>query len=570
MQKSFLYIAFLLLSLTSFAQKKEDDFTMRLRDKKEMEYESTLIEASKQTMLGNTTEAMNLYMQCLSLNPESTTSMYEMARLFLNNKDFDASISLMAKAVSLNPQNEWYNLFLLQLYKQKKQFEKAEVICENLIKINPSKDMNYYELAGVYLEERKFGKAESLYKEIESKWGYSATLFEEKVKLSLMQNKADKAIKLLKSLIEKTPDEQRYYLVLVDIFKQTHKTDKAIEIAKSYINQFLDADDMHLELFDLYYSKPDTTAALSELRTIISSPSIPFEDKTKLLTKISTGAVIKSISKYEDEFTLALVKQNPENPDVLLSRAKYCMKVDKLEEAKTDFYLLYKKDKSNADAIENLLNIEIKLNNWNAVYELCTQSILFFPANANLYFYAGVSACQIEKYNESINYLMSGAAYVTSSEMKGQFYQYLGESYYKIKDFTKCYYFFDKSISANPTDVVALNNYSYYLSLVKDSLKKALEMTKLCNKLKPNDATFLDTYAWVLFKLERYSEAKTKIEEAMTNGGSSITEIVEHYGDILFKNSMVNEAIENWIKAKGLGGKSETLDKKITLKQYIE
>ena len=570
MRKSILHIAFLLLSLASFGQKKEDDFTMRMREKKEMEYESTLIEASKQTMLGNTTEATNLYMQCLSLNPESTASMYELARLFLSNKDYEASISLMSKAVSLNPNNEWYNLFLLQLYKQNKQFNKAEVICQNLIKLAPQKDMNYYELAGVYVEQKKFGKASNVLKEIESKWGYSSALFEEKVKLSLMQNKPDKAIKLLQNLIEKSPDEQRYYLVLEDIYKQIHKIDQAIDIAKLYINQFSDANDMHLELFNLYYSKPDTSAALLELRMIMSSPSFPFQEKTKLLNKVTNETIIKSISRYEDEFTLALIKQNHDNTDALLSRAKYCIKSDKLDEAKTSFYLLYKKDKSNVEAIENLLNIEIKQNNWTGVYDLCTQSILFYPANANLYFYAGFSAWQIERYNDAINYLMTGAAYATTAEMKGQFYQYLGESYYKIKDMTKSYYFFDKSITANPTDVVSLNNYSYYLSLMKDSLSKALDMTKMCNKLKPHDPTFLDTYAWVLFKQGRYADAKIKIEEAILNGGSSVTEIVEHYGDILYKNAMETEALENWIKAKGLGGKSEILDKKILLKQYVE
>ena len=570
MQKAVLYIGFLLFSLSSLAQKGEDDFSIRLREKNEMDYESTFIEASKQTMFGNSNEAMNLYMKCLSIYPESTASMYEMARLFFNNKDYDASISLMEKVVSLNSQNEWYNLFLLQLYKQKKQYEKAEVICKNLIKLTPQKELNFYELGEIYIEEKKLGKAENLYKQIESKWGYSATLMEEKVKLALIQNKSGKAIKLLNNLILKTPDEQRYYLVLVDIYKQTHNVDQAINVAKSYINQFSDADDMHLDLFNLYYAKPDTLAALQELRTIISLSTISFENKTKLLTKVSNEAVIKSISLYEDEFTSALVKQNPQNPDVLLLRAKYCLKVNKIEEAKNTFYVLYKKDKSNAEAIENLLNIEIKQENWSGVYDLCSQSLLFYPANANLYFYAGLAANQIEKYNESINYLMSGTPYATTAEMKGQFYLYLGESYYKIKDLTKCYYFFDKSISVNPTDVVALNNYSYYLSLMKDSLNKALEMTKLCNKLKPKDPTFLDTYAWVLFKLGRYSDAKEKIEEAITNGGSSINEIVEHYGDILFKNSMENEALENWIKAKGLGSKSELLDKKISLKQYVE
>jgi len=570
MHKQFFYIAFLFFSLSSFAQKKEDDFTMRLRDKKEIEYEANLIEASKQNMLGNSNEAMNLYMQCLSINPESTTSMYEMARLFVAGKDYDAAINLMTKALLLNPQNEWFNEFILQLYKQKRQFDKAESICLNLLKLVPNKESNYYELVDIYIEEKKFSKAEKLFDEIQVRWGNSAELIEEKVKLALVQNKADKAIKLLNKLITQTPDEQRYYLVLIDIYKQTNKLDLAIKMAKQYINQFSEADEMHLELFDIYYSKPDTTAALNELRAIVSSTTISYEDKTKLLTKVGNESVIKSMSLYEDEFTAELLKQNPENTDVLLARAKYCLKAKKFDEAKTEFYSIYKKDKSNGETIENLLNIELQANNWNGVYDLCTQALMFYPANPNLYFYAGVSACQIEKYNDAINFLMSGAAYVTTSEMKGQFYQYLGESYYKIKDYTKCYYFYDKSITANPTDYVALNNYSYYLSLMKDSLNKALDMTKMCNKLKPKDPTFLDTYAWVLFKLGRYTEAKLKIEEAINYGGSSVNEIVEHYGDILFKNSMESEALDNWIKAKGLGCKSENLDKKISLKQYIE
>ena len=95
-------------------------------------------------------------------------------------------------------------------------------------------------------------------------------------------------------------------------------------------------------------------------------------------------------------------------------------------------------------------------------------------------------------------------------------------------------------------------------------------MTKLSNKLSPKNPVYLDTYAWVLFKLGRYIDAKTKIEEAISFGGSSNSEIVEHYGDILFKNGMEKEALDSWIKAKNLGGNSNSLDKKISLKSYTE
>ena len=87
-------------------------------------------------------------------------------------------------------------------------------------------------------------------------------------------------------------------------------------------------------------------------------------------------------------------------------------------------------------------------------------------------------------------------------------------------------------------------------------------MTKLCNELEPDNSTYLDTYAWVLYRLNKFQEAKKIIEKAIQKGGSKRPVIVEHYGDILYKNGETDKAVEQWNKAIQLGNGSEFLEQK--------
>jgi tetratricopeptide (TPR) repeat protein len=115
-----------------------------------------------------------------------------------------------------------------------------------------------------------------------------------------------------------------------------------------------------------------------------------------------------------------------------------------------------------------------------------------------------------------------------------------------------------------------LNNYAYYLSLRNERLEKSLEMSARSNELLKNNSSFLDTYAWILFQLKRYSEAQVWIEKALTEGGANSATIVEHSGDILFHLNRADEALKQWQKAAELMAPSEILKKKIQDKKYYE
>jgi len=123
---------------------------------------------------------------------------------------------------------------------------------------------------------------------------------------------------------------------------------------------------------------------------------------------------------------------------------------------------------------------------------------------------------------------------------------------------------YEKVLSVDPDNILVLNNFSYYLSLRKEKLEKAKTMSYKCNKLEPNNGTYQDTYAWVLFCLGEYVEARLWVEKAIKNGSDTSFVVLEHYGDILFKLNLKQEAIVQWKKAFSINGKSQSLMKKIS------
>ena len=66
----------------------------------------------------------------------------------------------------------------------------------------------------------------------------------------------------------------------------------------------------------------------------------------------------------------------------------------------------------------------------------------------------------------------------------------------------------------DPDNVLVLNNYGYYLSEQEIELEKAKKMSYKTVEKEPNNATYLDTYAWILYKLNDFENAKIYIEKA--------------------------------------------------------
>lgn len=565
--KQILTVIFLCFQLT-FLHAQSDELFQDEQDK--MKFNYLFIEACKHKMLGKYNEALELYNECYTIDPQSSATMYEIARILYNYKDVSGATNYMAKAFKHSPDNVWYGLFLSDLYKKSGNFSSAVAVFTTLIKTQDDNLVFFYDLANAYIESKSFKNAERTYKKIENKFGYNEVLAQERIKFYLHIGNKAKAENVTKRAIQTFSDNRPYRNILAEIFIQSHRYDDALAIYMQLIQENYNVVQNKIDLSYIHSIKQDTAKYETAVRSIIFDKNIPATPKLEYYLNLYASDYKDYFKPFEEEFIFAIYRQHPNDLMVNLAISDYLINTDRGEDALIYLYFVLDRDKSNYVVFEEIIRIESQLQNWESVFEISSNALKLYPNQPYLFFYNGFSAMQLEKYEEAIDMFKRGTALSSNDKLTIEYYMYIAECNYKLEHKTDAYLYFEKALELDYKNALILNNYSYYLALDSVNLDQALEMTKISNQLEPNNPLYLDTYAWVLYKMKRYEEAKVKIEEAIQYSDDLSGEVLEHYGDILYQLSEVDKALEQWKRAQQSGEASQWIFEKIQNKQIIE
>ena len=129
---------------------------------------------------------------------------------------------------------------------------------------------------------------------------------------------------------------------------------------------------------------------------------------------------------------------------------------------------------------------------------------------------------------------------------------------------------YESLLAEMPNNTGVLNNLAYMLAESNEKLEEALEYSRRAYRARPNDPSFLDTYAYVLYKNGRSSEAAEFLQSALqqyeSRGIKPSADVYEHLGMIKEALGLSNEAIAAYKQAleRGDGELSEAAVKRIT------
>lgn len=112
-------------------------------------------------------------------------------------------------------------------------------------------------------------------------------------------------------------------------------------------------------------------------------------------------------------------------------------------------------------------------------------------------------------------------------------YGVIGDALQQMGDSRMAFKYYDKALRLNSRCLPVLNNYAYYLALQGKKLRKALRMSKITVTDAPDNATYLDTYGWILHLRGRDAEAKPVFKQAILHGGKSNAVVLMHYAIVL-------------------------------------
>ncbi len=546
--------------------------TPAVSEEKKKEFEYLFIEALKQKMVGNPQKAVSLLSACLEIDPNSSAAMYELANLHILNNDLTSASLLLEKAITLNGTNKWYQLLLAKIYQQTGKNQEAADVFGRLTLMEPENEEFMYMKAVHLAKAGKFDEAIRAYEALEKKTGLNDQISMSKQGVFLEAGKVKEAFAEIERLISANPGDPRYYGLLADLYKE--RGDKAN--ALKYYDKILELDPdngfVNFSLADYWLSEGDTVQWFRYTKKGFESNGVDLETKLQLyLLHTGSQAVVKLSPAQNGELIGILMEGNSNDFRINSVYAEYLMRNKQSREARDQLLKVIENGINDFSVWEQILYIDNDLQDWPMLFEHGKAAVDLFPNQPQFYFFQAIGALQSEKYTEAISVVDEGLNYLVDNQLlKGQFLFLKGEAKYKLNQLNEAFVLFDEAISLDPENFIALNNYAYYLSLAGQDLEKAERMSGRVVERFPDNATYLDTYAWVLFKKKNYSLAKFYMESALSHSEEENPTLVEHYGDILMMLGNVEEALRNWEKAVSLGSESKTIKQKIAEKKYIE
>lgn len=556
----------MLLSGTVMAQHNENNIDARKRAVDYFHLESTSLMEQ-----GRYDEAFELLEHCHSLDSSSSAIRFFLAPYYSVLGKDSVACAMLESIVSENPDNEDYNDALVSQYARTGNWKAAIAVYERIVGTAHTKSEIYKSLYTLYYNDDNFEKALEVLDRIEEIEGKSDELTELRLRLYMLLSRHDEMIAIIKNSIAENPDDTRQMTVLGEVYTLLGKYGPAEETFKQTLEK--SPEDVHTlkALINLYAQTENEDGFCNTMERLIRSEATDTETRLSNLVNYILYKEKKD-STYIKPFFQELLQLPYDRLALYESYADY---LEYRNAGTSELIPVYEKivelDSENVGAIIKLLQYAIKEEDKEAVSRYADEALLYLPHKLELYFYKGFARYLLGNKMESIDIYKEGLGKRdadTELAVVAAVFTTLGDTYHELDMKKESYAAYDSALVYEPYRMEVLNNYAYYLSIENKELQKALEMSRKTIDEEPENPTYLDTYAWILFKLGRYEEAKAYAEKILSIDEEMSYVVLHHIGDIFAKCGNIEKAVTYWEMAREAGDETKILEKKIRKRKY--
>ena len=545
-----------------------------LSAEQQRKYDYFFLEAMRMKGKNEYDAAFGLLQHCLDINPTASSALYEISQYYMFLRQVPQGQVALEQAVAFAPDNYWYSQGLVSLYQQQNELDKAAALLEKMVTRFPSKQDPLFSLLDIYSRQEKYNDVISTLNRLEKRLGKNEQLSMEKFRIYLQMKDDKKAFQEIESLVQEYPMDMRYQVILGDVYLQNGKKQEAYD---AYQKVLAVEPDNPMALFSMasYYEQTGQKELYQQqLDTLLLNKKVTSDTKISVMRQVIAENEQSSAKDSTQVIALfdRMMKQDMDDPQIPMLYSQYLLSKNMEQGAVPVLEQVVDLDPTNKAARLMLVSAAVKKEDYKQIIKVCEPGIEATPDALELYYYLAIAYHQAEQGDSVLSVCNRALEHITPDTRKeviSDFYSIMGDIYHTKKQMTEAYAAYDSALVYNSSNIGALNNYAYYLSVERRDLDKAEEMSYKTVKAEPNNSTYLDTYAWILFEKGNYAEARIYIDNAMKNDGEKSDVIVEHCGDIYFMTGDAEGALKYWKKALEMGSESKTLKQKIEKKKYI-
>lgn len=547
-------------------------------------YNAFFLEAICERSKGNNDAAFDLLCRCIEIDSTKSEAYYFLAQYYGALKQKDRAIACIEKAAALEPANPTYQETLANAYINMHQYDKAAEVLEALYDKHKDRDDVLGILVQLYEEQHEYELAIQTLARLETMEGKSERLSYAKSNFYTQLGDKKAAIAEMKNLADQYPNDQNYRGLYANTLFVNGQKKKALDIYHDILR--LEPDNRNSMMALLAYERdegnPEKADELTE--RVLLGKNTTSQDKIVIMRQ--------EIGRSEQEGgdstrILYLFHRMLEQPQMDADVAILCATYMNLKKMPNDtisgvLEQVLKVAPDNAAARLQLVSYAWQAEDMPRIISLCQDARQYNPDEMAFYYYQGIAYYRQEQLDQALNAFQNGIGVITQQSdpvIVSDFYAVMGDILHQKGLDKEAFAAYDSCLQWKDDNYGCLNNYAYYLSEKEVLLDKAEQMSYRAIKAEPKNATYLDTYAWILFKQERYAEAKIYIDQTLQCDSDTSAVLLEHAGDIYYHNGDRDQALFYWQQALakaspkselGAEDRRQILTRKIKLKKYLK
>ena len=540
------------------------------------DYDILFHEAMLQRQKGHSDAAYDLLTRCIELNPAAAEAYFFQAQYLGEMNMQDSATWCFRRAYELEPDNMTYMETLAQAYIEQNNYAKAISVVEKMYEADKGRQELLEMLYRLYIQENDYEKAIAILERMEAIDGRSERLSLSKSQLYLRMDQADKAVKEVETLAQEHPNDIGYQVVYANSLMMADRRDEAHDVLMRTLSVEPDNARAQAALRAYYIAEGDTLKADRLTEQLLLNPGATTEMKVYQLRELITETEQSTDRDSTKVLNIMgkMVRMAEVDPDIAELRAAY-MDLKKMpRDSIADAYgkvLNIAPDRASARL--HLVQMAWEDDDNERIIDLCRAARQYNPEEMAFYYYQGMAFFRENDVDNALEAFRNGINVIdedSSPLIVSDFYAVMGDLLMQKHRDQEAFEAYDSCLQWRPDNIMCLNNYAYNLSLHAERLEEAEQMSYKTIKAEPKNATYLDTYAWILFMQQRYQEARIYIDQAVQNDSTKNAVICEHAGDIHFLTGDTEGAVSLWQQALTDDTTNKILARKIKRKKYIK
>lgn len=570
------FMILVLMGLTCRSQVSPQDLFLTSQ-----RYDAFFLDAICQREKGNSDAAFDLLRHCIEIDSTRSEAYYYLGQYYALLKDRQTAQRYFEKTAALEPDNATYLETLANVYYGQKEYDKAIDAFERLYDKNRDRVEVLAVLVQLYEQQKDFDKAIKTLTRIETVEGKSERLSYAKSRFYTEMGNKKAAVAEMKTLSDQYPNDNNFRTLYANTLYVNGQQKKALAIYDKILKEEPDNRNAQMAMLAHYNERQDSVQANGMLERILQNKYASTEDRVALLRQVIGES---EQSGGDSTRVLQLFRMILDMPQQDADMALFCATYMNLKKMPNDSIrkVLEKAldiSPDNAAVRLQLVSFAWQAKDRDRVISLCQDARQYNPDEMAFYYYQGIAYYQKDQLDEALNAFQNGIGVITPESdpaIVSDFYAVMGDIMHQRGMEQEAFAAYDSCLQWKDDNIGCLNNYAYYLSEKGIQLEKAEQMSYRTIKAEPKNATYLDTYAWILFMQKRYSEAKIYIDQTLQCDSDSSSVLLEHAGDIYYHTKDVERAVALWQKAleraddAADSSRRQLLARKIKLKKYLK